>query len=48
MENIRDPRHHINEEPRDDFMDTAMGFAGMFGFMFVVFAAAVIIKAIVS
>ncbi|MDB4867740.1 MAG: YqzM family protein [Cohnella sp.] len=48
MENIRDPRQHINEEPRDDFMDTAMGFAAMFGFMFVVFAAAVIIKAIIS
>lgn len=48
MENIQDPRLHLNEEPRDDFMDTAIGFAVMFGFMFVVFAAAVIIKAIIS
>lgn len=48
MENIRDPRLHVNEEPRDDFMDTAMGFAVMFGFMVVVFAAAVIIKAVIS
>jgi hypothetical protein len=48
MDNVRDPRQHINEEPRDDFMDTAMGFAGMFGFMFVVFAAAVIVKFIIS
>jgi hypothetical protein len=48
MDNIRDPRQHINEEPRDDFMDTAMGFAVMFGFMFVVFAVAVIIKFIIT
>ena len=48
MENIRDPRQHVNEEPRDDFMDTAIGFAAMFGFMTVVFFAAVIIKALVS
>lgn len=48
MENIQDPRLHVNEEPRDDFMDTAVGFAVMFGFMVVVFAAAVIVKAIIS
>jgi len=48
MENIRDPRLHVNEEPRDDFQDTAMGFAVMFGFMFVVFAVAVIVKFIIS
>lgn len=48
MENIRDPRQHVNEEPRDDFLDTAMGFAAMFGFMVVVFAAAVIVKFIID
>jgi hypothetical protein len=48
MENIRDPRQHTNEEPRDDFMDTAMGFAAMSGFMVVVFVVAVVIKAIIS
>jgi hypothetical protein len=48
MENVRDPRQHINEEPRDDFMDTAIGFGAMFGFMFVVFAVAVIVKFIIS
>jgi hypothetical protein len=48
MENVRDPRLHINEEPRDDFMDTAIGFAGMFGFMFVVFTIAVVVKFIIS
>ncbi|MBW5447307.1 YqzM family protein [Cohnella sp. CFH 77786] len=48
MDNVRDPRLHVNEEPRDDFQDTAMGFTVMFGFMVVVFAAAVIVKAIIS
>lgn len=45
MENVRDPRQHINEEPRDDLKDVVVGFAVMLGFMTVVFAAAVIAKA---
>jgi hypothetical protein len=48
MENVQDPRQHINEEPRNDFNDVAVGFAGMFAFMVVVFAAAVIIKFLIS
>ena len=36
MENSNHPEHHVNEEPRNDFMDTAVGFAGMFTFMLVV------------
>ncbi|MBB6632672.1 YqzM family protein [Cohnella thailandensis] len=50
MENIQaqDPRLHINEEPRDDLRDLVVGFGGMFGFMFVVFAVAVIVKFINS
>lgn len=44
MENVRDPRHHVNEEPRDDLNDLVMGFTGMFTFMFVVFIIAVVIK----
>lgn len=48
MENVRDPRQHINEEPRDDLQDVTMGFVGMFGFMFVVFTVAVVIKFIIS
>ena len=48
MENVTDPRQHINEEPRDDFMDTAVGFAVMFGFMLVVFTAAVVVKLIID
>jgi hypothetical protein len=48
MENVKDPRQHINEEPRDDFLDTAIGFGAMAGFMTIVFAAAVVIKFIIS
>ncbi|THF76934.1 YqzM family protein [Cohnella fermenti] len=46
MENTQaqDPRLHINEEPRDDLKDLVFGFGGMFGFMFVVFTIAVIVK----
>ncbi|WP_274652449.1 YqzM family protein [Paenibacillus humicola] len=48
MENVRDPREHVNEEPRDDFGDVFMGFSVFFGFLFVVFAIAVIIKFAIS
>ncbi|SFE16264.1 hypothetical protein SAMN05216378_2548 [Paenibacillus catalpae] len=48
MENVRDPREHVNEEPRHDLMDVVMGFGGMLGFMTVIFAAAVIVKFIIS
>lgn len=44
MENVRDPRLHVNEEPRDDLKDVMVGFGVMLGFMTVVFAAAVIVK----
>jgi len=36
MENAKHPELHVNEEPRNDFLDTAVGFAGMFAFMLVV------------
>ena len=48
MENVRDPREHLNQEPRDDLFDVAMGFGGFFGIMFVIFAVAVIIKFAIS
>jgi len=48
MEKIMDPRQHINEEPRDDLKDLVVGFGAMFSFMFVVFAAAVVIKFLIS
>jgi len=48
MENVRDPREHYNEEPRDDLKDVVFGFGGMLGFMVVIFAVAVIVKFIIS
>lgn len=36
MENTHHPEQHVNEEPRNDFIDTGVGFAGMFVFMLVV------------
>lgn len=36
MENTNHPELHVNEEPRNDFMDTGVGFLAMFGFMLVV------------
>lgn len=30
------PELHVNEEPRNDFVDVANGFAAMFGFVVVV------------
>jgi hypothetical protein len=45
---VRDPREHINEEPRNDLGDLMTGFFGMTGFMTVVFFGMVIIKFIMS
>ncbi|MDF2719658.1 MAG: YqzM-like protein [Paenibacillus sp.] len=41
---MTDPRLHTNEEPRNDFMDVAMGFAVTFGVFFLMFLVATIIQ----
>lgn len=46
--NVRDPREHVNEEPRDDLSDFVTGAVVMSVFMIVVFAGAVIIKFLMS
>ena len=40
----RDPREHVNEEPRNDLGDLMTGFFGMTGFMTLVFFGMVIVK----
>lgn len=40
---MTDPRLHMNEEPRNDFMDVAMGFAVTFGAFFLIALIATII-----
>ncbi|MCM3748178.1 YqzM family protein [Paenibacillus pasadenensis] len=42
--NVRDPREHVNEEPRDDLKDLMFGFGGMLGFMTVAYIIMVIVK----
>lgn len=39
---MADPREHINEEPRNDLMDTGIGFALMFGVCFLIAAVATV------
>jgi hypothetical protein len=34
MSELNHPEDHVMEEQSNDFMDTAIGFAGMFGFLF--------------
>ncbi|WP_010271171.1 YqzM family protein [Paenibacillus senegalensis] len=41
------PGHHVNEEPRNDFIDVALGFAGMFAVMTLIFVVAVLLKQII-
>jgi hypothetical protein len=40
---MTDPRLHTNEEPRNDFMDVAMGFVVTFGVFFLMALVATII-----
>lgn len=35
---------HVNEEPRNDFIDTAVGFGVFFGVLMLIFIVAVVIK----
>ncbi|MFD2670656.1 YqzM family protein [Marinicrinis sediminis] len=36
MSDPQNPELHVNEEPRNDFIDVGVGFAATFGFFFVV------------
>lgn len=44
----RDPREHINEEPRNDLGDLLNGFFGMATLMSVIFFGMVIVKFIME
>lgn len=47
MENLRDPREHVNEEPSNDMFDFMFGFGGFMGLLTVIFIGMVIVKAVV-
>lgn len=40
---MADPRLHVNEEPRNDFLDVAIGFGVTFGVFFLIALVATII-----
>jgi hypothetical protein len=44
MSEYNHPEQHVIEEPSNDFMDTAIGFAGMFGFLFLMGIVATVIS----
>ncbi|WP_442603361.1 YqzM family protein [Paenibacillus sp. KN14-4R] len=48
MSQIRNPEQHVNEEPRNDFMDLMKGFGGFFGFLFLIFVVGVVIKLMID
>jgi hypothetical protein len=44
---MNDPKHpelHINEEPSNDFMDTAIGFGAFFAFLLLIGVVATVIS----
>jgi len=41
---MNDPRLHVNEEPRNDFVDVAVSMAVTFGFFFLIALVATIIQ----
>jgi len=43
MSDSKHPEIHVNEEPRNDLIDTGVGFVAMFGLCFLIAAVATII-----
>ncbi len=48
MSEVNHPEAHVNEEPRNDFMDVGVGFGVTFGIMLVVSTAAAVISFLMS
>jgi hypothetical protein len=44
MNEPRHPEHHVNEEPRNDFLDTGLAFGIFFGFLLLMGVVATIIQ----
>lgn len=43
MNEAHHPELHVNEEPRNDFLDVAVGFAATFGFFLVIAIVATVL-----
>lgn len=48
MQQPNQPEQHVNEEPRNDFSDTLMGFSVSFGIFFLIALFATILKLVIS
>jgi hypothetical protein len=42
------PELHVNEEPRNDFVDVATGFGVFFGILFLIAVAATVVSILVK
>jgi hypothetical protein len=47
MNETKHPELHVNEEPRNDFMDTAIGFGAFFIFLLLMGVVATVITLLV-
>ncbi|MDF2963024.1 MAG: hypothetical protein K0S39_4759 [Paenibacillus sp.] len=48
---MNDPKHpelHVNEEPSNDFIDTALGFGVFFGVLLLIAVAATVISLMIQ
>jgi hypothetical protein len=43
MSELKHPEHHVNEEPRNDFIDTGLAFGAFFGFLLLIAVVATVI-----
>lgn len=43
MSDTKHPEMHVNEEPRNDFLDVGVGFMTMFGLLFLIALVATIV-----
>lgn len=48
MSKYNHPEQHINEEPRNDFIDLMVGFGVFFGVLTAIFVVAVVIKQLIG
>jgi YqzM-like protein len=48
MSKYNHPEQHINEEPRNDFIDLMVGFGAFFGVLTAIFVVAVVVKQLIG
>lgn len=48
MAELKDPREHVNEEPRNDLFDLGFGFGSFFAVLTIIFVGMIVAKALLS